>query len=91
MHFNSKAMPTNDADYSCHIIAVEFVNQSYGVHIMPLIINILRGGHMHMLAYRRLHRNNFKNPGERMVHAGSKIFRHFACFTNSEGKVLETI
>ena len=38
MQFNLKAMPTKDVDYSCHIIAVE-----YGVHIMPLIINILRG------------------------------------------------
>ena len=25
MHFNSKAMPTNDTDYSCHIKVVQLV------------------------------------------------------------------
>ena len=32
-------------------------------HIMPLVINSLRGGHTHKHTYRRLHRNNFNKPG----------------------------
>ena len=44
-----------------------------------------------MRAYRCLHRNNFKDPGEQLVHAWFKIFRHSACFTYTEENVLETI
>ena len=35
MYFNSKAMPTNDNDYNCHINAVEVNKPLYGVHVMP--------------------------------------------------------
>ena len=45
MRFNSKATPTHDTDYGCHINTVELVNQSYGVHITPHVINSLGGGH----------------------------------------------
>ena len=39
-----KAMLTNDTDYSHHIQPVyNLSNQSYGVHIMPLVINSLGG------------------------------------------------
>ena len=41
-------MPTNDTDYSCHIKAVKLVNQSCGVHIMPLVITSL-GADTHTL------------------------------------------
>ena len=44
---NAKAIPINDNDYSCHITAVELFNQSYEVHIMPLVINSLGHGHTH--------------------------------------------
>ena len=62
--FNCKATPTNDTNYSCHIKAVELLNQSYRVHIMPKItppiINSLRGGHTHA---DFLDISNFKKPG----------------------------
>ena len=46
-HINAaKATPINN-NYSCHITAVELVNQSYGVHITPLAINSLGRGHTH--------------------------------------------
>ena len=49
MHFNSKAMPTCDTDYSCCIEVVELVNQSYGLHIIPhhTCSQSLRGRHTH--------------------------------------------
>ena len=46
-YFNSKAMSTNATDYSCDIKVIELVNQSYGIHIMPLAINCL-GGDTHV-------------------------------------------
>ena len=62
------AIPIYNADYKCHITAVNLFNQSYGVHIKPLIINSLGSRHTYthaqthtyMHTYRRLHRNNFK-------------------------------
>ena len=53
MLFNRKAihMPTIDSNYSCHILGVQnlynLYNESYRVHIMPLVINSLRGGDSH--------------------------------------------
>ena len=47
MRTNAKATPINDNDYSCHITAVDLFNQSYEVHIMPLVINSLGGGDTH--------------------------------------------
>ena len=49
-HLISKATPTNDTDYSCHTKAVHvelvyIINQSLGVHITPLVISSLGGGH----------------------------------------------
>ena len=41
-------------------------------HIMPLVINSLGGRHTHMHTYRCAHRNNFKKPGHRPVHAWFK-------------------
>ena len=39
-------MPTNDRiHYTWHIKALELINQSCGVHIMPLVTNNLRGVH----------------------------------------------
>ena len=49
-------------------------NQSYGVHITPLVINSLGADthtHTHKHTYRRLHRNNFKKPGVRWPAAGT--------------------
>ena len=45
---DAKAMPNNDTDYSCHLKAVEFVHQSFGVYITPyhaMVINIVGGRH----------------------------------------------
>ena len=54
---NAKAMPINDNDYHCHITATNLFNKSYGVHIMPLVINSLRGGHTltHSLTHSHTH------------------------------------
>ena len=38
MCINSKATPTNDTDYSCQIKLQNLFNQSYRVHIMPVVI-----------------------------------------------------
>ena len=37
--FYSMVTTTNDTDYSCYCLAVEFFNQSYCVHIMPYHAN----------------------------------------------------
>ena len=50
---NAKATPINNNDYSCHITAVELVNQSYEVDIMPLVINNLGRGHTHTRTHTR--------------------------------------
>ena len=46
IHFTSKATPTNDTDYSCHIKVVEFVFTTcmglISYQIMSLAINSLR-------------------------------------------------
>ena len=44
---NTKATPIYDTNYNCHTTTIELLNQSYGVHIMPLFINSLGGGHTH--------------------------------------------
>ena len=72
-HYNSKATPTNDTDYSCHINVVQLVSQSYGVHILPHYIIYPRGwthtrthAHAHTHTHTHtdvLHRINFKKPG----------------------------
>ena len=49
MHFNCKAMPTNDTDYSCRTKAVEFFNQPHGFHIILLVITSLGGGHTYFM------------------------------------------
>ena len=51
MRTNSKAMPINDNNYSCHIAPVELANQLHGVHIMPQVINNTRGGWTHTDAH----------------------------------------
>ena len=44
-YFKSKAMPTSNTYYDCHINHVQLVyNQSYGVHIMPVHTTINRLG-----------------------------------------------
>ena len=71
MRINAKAMPINDNDYNCHITATE-LDQSYGVYIMPLVINSLGGGHTHTHANTHTndpHRINFKKPGTPAVGA----------------------
>ena len=69
---NAKATPINDNDYSCHTTAIELFNQSYEVHIMPLVINSLGRGHTHTSTHTHTHTNmhtndphriNFKKPG----------------------------
>ena len=74
MRFNSKTVPTTDNNYNYHIKAVALFNQSYGVHIMLLVINSLRGRQTHTCIHP--HRNNFKNQARanrRTAHAWLKI------------------
>ena len=54
---NFNATPTTDSNCSCHIKAVELFNQSYGVHIMPLVINSLGGGYTHTHTHTHTHTN----------------------------------
>ena len=60
MHFNCKAIPTNDTDYSCHIKAVYrtcLTNHigSISHHITLLIITSLRDGHTHTCTHIDTH------------------------------------
>ena len=45
VHFNCKATPTNDIDYSCHIKAAELVKLIIWVYIMSLVITSFEGRH----------------------------------------------
>ena len=55
MRINAKAIPINDTDYSCHITSVASLTDhmesmwspyyAKSHHIMPLVMNSLRGGH----------------------------------------------
>ena len=49
--FNSKAMPTNNTNYSYHMKIVELIFNCLGYiahHIMPLVINSPGGGYTHI-------------------------------------------
>ena len=68
---NAKAMPINDNDYNCSYRAC-LTNRmgSISRHIMPLVINSLRGGHTHTHTHKHTHTHtddphkiNFKKPG----------------------------
>ena len=61
MCIDAKATPTNGIDYSCYIKALEFYNQSYGIHIKPVVINSLGGGHTH--TYTRTYICIYKGVG----------------------------
>ena len=50
-HYNSKATPVNDTDYSCHTKGVELFNKSYGIYIMPLVIDNLWAGYIATQTY----------------------------------------
>ena len=68
MHFDSKAMPTNDTNYSCHIKAVELTDQLYGsISLQRLLIASCTDTHTHTQtgthAYGLPGQNNFKKPG----------------------------
>ena len=57
-HFNCKAMPTNDTNYSCHITATELFKPIIWVHIMPhhaTIITRLGGKHTHTHTHTHKH------------------------------------
>ena len=61
-------MPTNDNNYNnCHITAIEVFNQSYGVYIMPLVINSLRGRHTNTHILMFTDKGNSKKPGSHLV------------------------
>ena len=58
MHFNCKATPTNDTDYSCHKKLQNLFNHSYGSishHITPLFITSLGGKHTQNKIHRHTH------------------------------------
>ena len=46
-----------DNNYNCHITAIELINQSNEVHITPLVINGLGGGHTHTDTHTNTHTN----------------------------------
>ena len=61
-HFNSKAMPVNDTDYSCHIEAVELTQSIMWGPYTPPVINSLgeeadrqRHTHTHTHALTYMH------------------------------------
>ena len=73
-------MPTNDADYSCHIEVLELVNQSYCLHIIlhHAASHSLRGRQTHKHTHTHIHththtqtnflgKNGFKKSG---IHTG---------------------
>ena len=61
-YINAKATPINDADYSGHITAIEPVQPIIWVHITPLVINSLGGGHTHTHT-NVADKSNYKKPG----------------------------
>ena len=73
IHFNSKATPINNTNYSCHnykscrTYLTNYIG-SISFHIMLLVINSLRGGHTYMQTHTHAHtdfldKSNFKKPG----------------------------
>ena len=77
MRINAKATPTNDTNYSCHIKAIVLFNQPYEVHIMPLVIDSLRGRHtcIHIHMNARTHAHMHAHTHER-THARTRAHTH---------------
>ena len=75
MCINAETTSTNSTDYSCPIKTVNLNYQSDRVHIMPLVINSLRGGHTHTHT-DVIDKSNFKTPGT--FHSGPV----YTCFKN---------
>ena len=57
--YDSKTTPSADNDYRCHIKAYNLFNQSYGVHITPLVIDSLGGGHTNTDTYTHRGQDQF--------------------------------
>ena len=85
-----KAIPTNNTDYSCYMKAVELVNQSYVVHIMPLVINSLGSGHTrtNKHTYRRSQRIDFKKSGEHWPKVLRAWLKNFLTYLHTWQKVI---
>ena len=74
--FNSKAMPTNDNNYSCHKSCSTCFNQSYGVYIIPLVINSF-GADTHTYTIKHAYQlPEFKKPGQRTPDMAKAIHRN---------------
>ena len=67
MCFYSKATPTNDFDYSCHIKVYNLFNQSYGAHITPLVNNSLGDGHTYICTNRLPRQKQITKPGVYLI------------------------
>ena len=68
--FISKATPTNDTIYSCHIKLYSLFSQSYGVHIMSLGTSLQPWGlaHTHIYMHTDIsYRINFRKPGSTLL------------------------
>ena len=78
-HFKSKATPTNDTDYSCHVKGIEFVQPnnmwSISCHITLLVINSLRGGHTHKHTNTHAHTHMHTHTGTH-THAHAHTHAH---------------
>ena len=76
-------MPTNDADYSCHIKShrTYLTNRmgSISPNITPIVINSLRGGHTHTHKHTCIptftNRSNSKKPGAHQPAANARLFK----------------
>ena len=56
MRTDSKATIINNKDYSCYITAIELdYMESISLHITPLFINSLGGGHTHTNTHTHYH------------------------------------
>ena len=81
-------MSTNNTGYSCHIKAVELLNQSYGVHITPHHATSylqpwgLTYTQIHTHAYRHQDKTNSKKQGAHRPAASIPVYKDFSICDN---------
>ena len=76
-HMDAYIMLTKDADYNCYIKAIELILTNHmgsiSRHIMPLVINSLRGRHTHTQTNTHAYRHSRTEAILRnQVHAGRR-------------------
>ena len=73
MHFNYKAMPTQDTDYSCHIKHMGWIS----CQITPLVINSLWIGHTQMCTHACTHPHTHTHTHTHIhTHKHTHIHKH---------------